>query len=505
MKVIAMYLPQFHRTEDNDRWWGKGFTEWTAVKGGEPLFPGHRQPRVPLGGNYYNLLDPEVMRRQAELMGRYHVDGMCFYHYWFKDGRQALERPAELLLREKDIPMPFCFSWANEGWARTWSNLTEKNVWSLLGESEEEKEQRPDGVLLEQKYGGEEAWKQHFDYLLPFFLDPRYIRLDGKPVFLIYKPGLIGCMPAMREKWQQYAREAGLTGIYFIAMNEFQDRGYDGYLYHEPQYTFMRMDGGRFFGPEKPVARLAGYSQVWDAILERRIPDMGRDVYLGGFCGYDDTPRRGRAGTVVEGGEPGIFKEKLRRLMKKSSLLGCRAVFLNAWNEWGEGMYLEPDEEHGYGFLEAVREAAETYVGAPAPEETDEEREGAAALAARYRGYWRILHQWLLLKERRIRLGDVLAAKGLRQVAVYGLGMLGLHLVKELEEGPASIRYGIDRNAPQIRMGFPVLLPEEELWEADAVIVTVPQEYDRIYRQLKEKRKSLPVYSLAELIEEAAG
>lgn len=503
MKVIAMYLPQFHRTEDNDRWWGEGFTEWTAVKGGKPLFPGHRQPRRPLGENYYNLLDPEVMRRQAELMERYHVDGMCFYHYWFKDGRQALERPAEVLLEEKDIPMPFCFCWANEGWARTWSNLTEKNVWSVRGETKEERERHPDGVLLEQKYGGEEAWKQHFDYLLPFFLDSRYIRFDGKPVFLIYKPGLIGCMPAMRERWQQYAREAGLEGIYWIAMNEFQDRGYDGYLYHEPQYTFMHMKEELLSDPQKPVRRLAGYSQVWDSILRRRIPDMGRDVFLGGFCGFDDTPRRGGAGTVVTGEEPGLFKEKLRGLMKKSSLLGSPAVFLNAWNEWGEGMYLEPDEEYGYGFLEAVREAAETYAGAVLPEEADEE--GDRALAARYRGYWRILHQWLLLKERHIRLGDVLAAKGLRQVAVYGLGMLGLHLVKELEEGPVRIRYGIDRNAAQLQMGFPVLPPEEGLWEADAVIVTVIQEYEGIYRRLKEARGDLPVYSLAELIEEAAG
>ena len=130
VKVVAMYLPQFHRTDENDKWWGEGFTDWVAVKEAEPVFEGHIQPRVPLNENYYNLMDREVMQWQAELAKKYNVYGFCFYHYWFKKGQKLLEKPAENLLNWKDIDMKFCFSWANVTWARTWSKITSKNEWS---------------------------------------------------------------------------------------------------------------------------------------------------------------------------------------------------------------------------------------------------------------------------------------------------------------------------------------------------------------------------------------
>ena len=130
MKTIAMYLPQFHRVKENDAWWGEGYTEWTAVKNAKPLFEGHNQPRVPLHENYYNLLEKSTMEEQAELAQQYGVDGFCFYHYYFKDGRKILEKPAENLLNWTDIKLPFCFCWANETWARTWSNVGNKNSWN---------------------------------------------------------------------------------------------------------------------------------------------------------------------------------------------------------------------------------------------------------------------------------------------------------------------------------------------------------------------------------------
>ena len=175
MKILAKYLPQFHRTRENDAWWGEGFTEWTAVKKAAPLFEGHDQPRVPKDENYYDLLQKETMLWQASLMEKYGIDGMCIYHYWFKDGRQVLEKPAENLLRWKEVPMPFCFCWANETWARSWSKIQNKNHWSDI--YEQKKSNGSSGILLDQKYGREPEWKAHFEYLLPFFRDERYIKV----------------------------------------------------------------------------------------------------------------------------------------------------------------------------------------------------------------------------------------------------------------------------------------------------------------------------------------
>ena len=167
MKVLAMYLPQFHRVKENDQWWGTGFTEWSAAKGAKKLYDGHYQPRIPQNQYYYNLLDKSVMQWQAELMRKYSVDGVCIYHYWFKDNRRILEKPAENLLKWKEVEMPFCFYWANVTWARTWSKLQNKTPWTNAYEPKDSNE--VNGILLEQKYGGEEHWREHFEYLLPFF------------------------------------------------------------------------------------------------------------------------------------------------------------------------------------------------------------------------------------------------------------------------------------------------------------------------------------------------
>lgn len=163
-QVYAFYLPQFHRTPENDEWWGEGFTEWTNVKNAKPLFPGHYQPHEPL--DYYNLLNKETMEKQAALMHEYGVDGMCFYHYYFENGRKILEKPAENLLKWTDITMPFCFYWANQSWIRSWSNMAGGNKWTEI--YDQSKKEEGDGVLLRQVYGGRNEWKDHFYYMLPF-------------------------------------------------------------------------------------------------------------------------------------------------------------------------------------------------------------------------------------------------------------------------------------------------------------------------------------------------
>lgn len=178
MKILALYLPQFHRVPENDEWWGEGFTEWTTVRNALPLFPEHEQPHIPKDNYYYDLLDKSTFQKQAEQIKNSGMDGICIYHYWFKNGRQILEKPAEKLLQWKDIQLPYCFSWAHEPWARTWGNFGDQNKWTSIYDKGKNSDRE---LLLEQKYGNAVDWKRHFEYLLPFFSDNRYIK-DRKSV-----------------------------------------------------------------------------------------------------------------------------------------------------------------------------------------------------------------------------------------------------------------------------------------------------------------------------------
>ena len=355
MKIISMYLPQFHRVKENDEWWGEGFTDWVTAKNAKPLYDNHYQPHIPLNNNYYDLSEKKTMEWQAELMHKYGIDGMCMYHYWFKDGRRILEKPAENLLQWKDINMPFCFCWANETWARSWSNVKGANVWSNLHEKNVGQDER--GILLEQNYGKEEAWKNHFEYLLPFFEDDRYIRQDGKPVFVMYKPNDIICIDEMVQYWQALAVEAGLKGLYIIGRNCNSNLShvFDAELCHEPALGLRNLLG---FKSDSGVFRV-GYDEVWERVLNSR--SEYKKVHFGGFVGYDDSPRRGNCGTIIENSNPNKFEYYLTELIAKNVAHKSELVFINAWNEWGEGMHLEPDEKYGLAFLEAINKAKENY------------------------------------------------------------------------------------------------------------------------------------------------
>ncbi len=327
MKIISMYLPQFHRVKENDEWWGDGYTDWTAVKNADKLYDKHEQPKVPLNENYYDLMEKTTMKWQADLMSQYGIDGQCFYHYWFKDGKRILERPAENLIRWKDMNMNFCFCWANETWARTWSSIQEKNGWASRFEKAEHV---GSGILLEQHYGEEKDWRIHYDYLRDFFRDERYIKHNGKPLFLIYKPYLIACIGGMLASWNKWAMEDGFKGIYVIgAKTDIHTEKYlNGILNHEPPKSISRIKPQMEDGVVKYQ-----YEELWNALLSAE--GLGKKTYYGGFVGYDDTPRRGRGGTVVEGGTPERFQEYLCKLMAKNEAAGNEYTFLNAWNEWG--------------------------------------------------------------------------------------------------------------------------------------------------------------------------
>lgn len=200
MKIIAYYLPQFHDIPENDEMWGKGFTEWVNVKQAKPLFEGHNQPRIPKGGNYYNLLSNDIKKWQISLAKTYGIYGFCMYHYWF-GGKLLLEKPVEQYLEDKSLDFPFCICWANENWTNAWKSDNNK-------------------VLIEQHYGGKEEWKAHFEYLSPFFQDKRYIKVDGKPLFLLYRPELISTLNEMLDYWQELAYKDRRVGAMVLLISE---------------------------------------------------------------------------------------------------------------------------------------------------------------------------------------------------------------------------------------------------------------------------------------------
>lgn len=507
MKILAMYLPQFHRVKENDEWWGEGFTEWVAVKNATALFDGHEQPRVPLFDNYYNLLDKKTMLWQAELMSRYGVDGLVFYHYYFKDGRRILEKPAENLLGWKDIDMPFCFSWANETWARSWSNISDKNVWADDGKNIKSRA-RDDGILLKQAYGQEKDWLDHFYYLEPFFEDKRYIKIDGKPLLIIYRTESIGCLVDMIDLWRNEAIKCGLEGLYIVSTNKHSD-ACDGELFQEPQYSTMMYYQEKYKDEGDGIERKIDYNEISkkSADLHSRLADSNQ--FSSVFPAYDDTPRRGRSGTAIINSSPEVFQNYLETIIRYSIDRGNDTVFINAWNEWGETMYLEPDEKHEYKYLEAIRNAKGAADRFVIPKESGsgkshELMKHYEKKLEQYRSYWTILDKWLLLKEKDCSLVEYLRKMDWKDIAIYGIGMIGHHLISEVQDSSIHILYGIDGKGDAIKIGFPVYTIEDELPKADVIIVTVEHEYKTIREILKNKTECR-IVSIASVIEGAMG
>ena len=358
MKIICMYLPQYHEVKENNEWWGDGYTEWTAVKKAKPLFKKHHQPNVPLDG-YYNL-DYDfrsTFQRQCELANEYGIYGFCFYHYWFT-GKLLLDSPMEHLLNNKDIKINYSLCWANETWTRTWYG--------------KEKE-----ILIEQRYGDKEDWKNHFDYLLRFFKDERYILIDNKPMLHIYKSAFIDCLKPMMDYWNELAKEQGFAGIYLVVGNqnstiETRTECFDAYYNFEPGYSIAHKRNCI----KKIVYKVVSgtkllYNKLFrKEILERSISvdelyklttkvcsDVVKEkkIYYGTFPMWDNTPRRGNKGTVINGSSPKKFFYNLNEISKLCD--DGDFVYINAWNEWGEGTFLEPDDYRGYNYLEAIKEA----------------------------------------------------------------------------------------------------------------------------------------------------
>lgn len=480
MRVISFYLPQFHKVKENDEWWGEGFTDWVPVKSSEPHFEGHYQPHIPLNNNYYDLSLKESMDWQANLMSEYGINGQAIYHYWFGNGRKILEKPLEQLLEWKDIKMPFCLYWANESWKRSWSKLRDgANAWMNDGEVCNKGD---DGVLLRQQYGEEEEWTQHFNYLLPFFRDDRYICVGDKPLFLIYRSSNVPNLKRMTDYWRSLAKMNGLAGLYIIGAyfeGDFSGSGLDAQLIHEPPKSILsfrekkRSDG---------IIRIP-YGDMWEYVLNDY--SLNFHTFYSGFTGFDDTPRRGKRGTVLEGGTPEKFESYVAKLMAKNEVCGNDITFINAWNEWGEGMHLEPDEKYGCSFLESLRNAKSEYIKyleifKEKRNTLEKYNEDIERRYKKYEVYMNWLDRWMELRESGYCLAEWLLEKGYKKIGIYGYGIMGRHLKEELVNSEVEVEFLVDVEKERLVSDMPIYLPTEELPANDAIVITAFYFYNEI-------------------------
>jgi glycosyltransferase involved in cell wall biosynthesis len=345
VRVIAMHLPQFHRIPENDAWWGEGFTEWTNVRRARPLFRGHEQPEVPHPDiGHYDLLEPGVLERQAEMARRYGIHGFCFYHYWF-DGRRLLEKPLERLLATGQPDFPFCLCWANENWTRAWDGLDRE-------------------VLVAQRHTPESDARFIRD-LIPFLRDRRYIRVEGKPLVVVYRTALLPDPVSTAAIWRQICRAEGIGEIHLAAVRSFDKRdprelGFDAAIQFPPLLTPARdhSTDPAIAADQTFRGSVFDYQDAARHALAEAPP--GYPLYRGVMPAWDNTPRRQERGTAWINATPERYGAWLREtvaLMGREQPPDRRLVFVNAWNEWAEGAHLEPDVRRGYRHLEETAAA----------------------------------------------------------------------------------------------------------------------------------------------------
>jgi Glycosyltransferase WbsX len=343
VRLIAFYLPQFHPIPENDLWWGKGFTEWHGVAAARPLFASHYQPHLPADLGFYDLRLPEVRTAQAELARKYGIHGFCYHYYWFS-GRRVLQRPLDEMLQSNEPDFPFCICWANELWSRRWDG----------SESE---------VLIAQEHDLEIDKKLILD-LLPLFSDRRYIKVDGKPLMMIYRIGLLPDPQALFAAWRDVAIKHDFPGLHICMAETFGfddpfEKGCDAAVEFPPH----RLVAGRLNETMEGLSKdYSGSLYSYGTAVMNDIVAMPADYprYKCVMPGWDNTPRRGPAGNVFHGSTPELYELWLREAIaftRRHLPVAQRLVFINAWNEWGEGAHIEPDMRFGRQYLEATRRA----------------------------------------------------------------------------------------------------------------------------------------------------
>lgn len=352
-RVLALYLPQFHPIPENDEWWGKGFTEWTNVGKAKRYFKGHYQPRVPADLGYYDLRVPETRKAQADMARKYGVEGFIYWHYWFGNGKRLIERPFNEVLVSGEPNFPFALAWANETWKGFAHGLNNRNT------------------LIEQLYPGIEDYTAHFYEVLPAFKDKRYITIDGKPIFMIYKPLATPEVKILIETWQELAKKNGLSGIFFIGHNNVPNESVEQIMsvgvdavnttrltnYLVNHRTIWQKVQGRIkrFFLGVPLAVPYKLMSKYFLIKEDDTKEM---VFPSIVPGWDHTPRSGKEGLIMTDSTPSLFARHVRDAvqMVQSKEKEHQIIVIKSWNEWAEGNYMEPDLKWGHQYLEALYE-----------------------------------------------------------------------------------------------------------------------------------------------------
>lgn len=364
-RVIAFYLPQYHPTPQNDKFWGKGFTEWTNVTKAKPLFKGHYQPKLPSDLGFYDLRLPIIREQQAQMAREAGVEGFMYWHYWFGNGVMTLQDIFEDVLKSGKPDFPFCLGWANHEWSnKTWTKG---------------KAFQKDTVIFDMKYPGEKDWIAHFNYCLPAFKDKRYITVDGKPLFYLWQAFRMPDLKEFIACWQKMAKENGLPGIHFVALwwsdNEFTKESFDRYNdvgieAINPAYLTYAEDRALGSKLRKKIrglfnrVTLGNFGSIKKFDYKNIIPYLTKEidkediVYPTILSGYDRTARSGAKATIYYNYTPELFSKHIKQIIDsvQDKPFEHRIVFLKSWNEWAEGNYVEPDQKYGHGYLDALRD-----------------------------------------------------------------------------------------------------------------------------------------------------
>lgn len=342
-RLIAFYLTQFHPIPENDAWWGKGFTEWTNVTKAKPLFDGHYQPHLPTDFGFYDLRVRAARHDQIQLAKQFGIDGFCYHYYWFS-GTRLLNQPLDDMLSDPESDMPFCLCWANENWTRRWDAAEHE-------------------ILIAQRYLPDDDLN-FIKSLIPFFSDPRYIRVDGVPLLVVYRPQHLPDARKTADIWRNYCRSVGIGEIHLCAAlthgnEDYSQFGFDSGVEFPPHNMKCRNVADQVLFHEPFRGYVARYQEIAQAYLDREY--QHGNVFKGIFPSWDNTPRTGDRGVVILDGTPANYEYWLAETIRKTREnfpSQERFVFINAWNEWAEGCHLEPDRKYQRQFLEATLRAA---------------------------------------------------------------------------------------------------------------------------------------------------
>lgn len=358
IKAIAIHLPQFHPIPENDEWWGKGFTEWANVAKAQPLFKGHYQPHLPADLGFYDLRLEEARVAQAELAKKYGIYGFCYYHYWF-NGKRLLNRPLDDMLKTGTPDFPFMLCWANENWTRRWDGADQE-------------------ILMEQNYTDEDH-RDHATFLCKnFFQDKRYIRINGKPVFIFYKANLIPNLKNIVRIWKETCIQHNLKGLYLLCMDNFTDEpaeafGFDGSIHFHPDFRYFK--GHQAPLKDKVVKKITGkesvhykhhvedYEDYFNRVFEKS-KNKSAQIFPGITPMWDNTARKKKGGIIFTNSSPEKYGKALSRTLNEYATKEAtdRFLFINAWNEWAEGNHLEPCVRYAHRYLEETYKELKKYM-----------------------------------------------------------------------------------------------------------------------------------------------